>query len=153
VFRVWLPAASPSSPTAAPASQADVIGPDHGAGERVLIVEDEPGAREGLSQVLTMLGYRVTAAATAAEATELPADDPFDLVLTDLMLPDAAGTDLIAQLRQRWPGAAVILMSGYSSDDMVRNSVATGLVRFLQKPFDMTTLAREMRNALGDLAR
>jgi two-component system cell cycle sensor histidine kinase/response regulator CckA len=149
VFRVVLPRADGPLPEAERSPfVAGAAPPLSGHGERVLVVEDEPGAREGLVQVLAMLGYQVTAVGTGAEATALPEASPFDLLLTDLVLPDVAGIDLIASLRQRWPNARVILMSGYSEDEALRERISAGLVRFLQKPFDTTTLAREIRGAL-----
>jgi PAS domain S-box-containing protein len=151
LFRVTLPRADMSRSDAATRMVGDTGGQAHaGRGERVLVVEDEPGAREGLAQVLTMLGYEATAVGTAREAAGLPAAPPFDLLLSDLLLPDAAGIDLVTFLRQRWPSARVILMSGYSENGAVREGVAAGLVRFLQKPFDMATLATEVRGALDE---
>jgi PAS domain S-box-containing protein len=123
-----------------------VIAP-HSHGERVLLVEDEPGAREGLRQILSMLGYDVTAAASAEDVARLPGGRPFDLLLTDLLLPGMHGGELANYLRQRWPGLRVIVMSGYAEDEAVRRGVREGALRFLQKPFDMVTLARELRAA------
>ena len=121
-----------------------------GRGERVLVVEDEEAARQGLHDILVSLGYAVTSAGSAEEAGSLPADPPFDVLLTDLMLPGVAGTQLAAGLKARWPGLRVILMSGYTEDEAVRRDVGGGTVRFLQKPFDMATLAREVRAALDE---
>ncbi len=148
-FRIVLPRAA--SGTHLIVSDAVVAGElATGRGERVLLVEDEEAARAGLIEILTMLGYRVDAVGSAEEAGRLPAKPPFDLLLTDLMLPGASGSDLARGLRERWPGLKVILMSGYANDEAVRRGVAAGAVRFLQKPFDMETLARELRAALAE---
>jgi len=122
--------------------------PDGGRGARLLVVEDEDVARASLGEVLALLGYDVTAVASAEEVAVLPAQATYDLLLTDFRLPGATGADLARELRARWPALKVILMSGYTEDETVRQSVATGAVRFLQKPFDMDTLARELRAAL-----
>jgi len=152
-FRVVLPRAGsgelPSIPDAA-AVPADL---PVGAGERVLVVEDEAGAREGLKEILTTLGYDVVAVGSGAEATRLPEAAPFALLLGDLVLPDAAGHELATGLQARWPAMRVILMSGYAEDEAVRRGIETGRVRFLQKPFDMHTLAAAVRAALGDPKR
>lgn len=121
-----------------------------GRGERVLIVEDEQGAREGLAEILTSLGYTVFAAASGEDAQALPAEPPFDLLLTDLMLPGMAGPELAVEMVGRWPRLRVILMSGYTEDEIVKRRIAAELVRFLQKPFDMVRLAREVRAALDE---
>jgi PAS domain S-box-containing protein len=123
-----------------------VTGPSRG--ERVLVVEDEPAAREGLADLLSMLGYGVVALESAEEALRLPAEAHFDAMLTDLLLPGISGTDLALGLSKRWPHLRVILMSGYTEDEAVRQGVQAGVVRFLQKPFDVETLARELRAAL-----
>ena len=149
-FTVVLPRVT--SGESAPVEEVPEVLPElaAGKGERILVVEDEDGAREGLRDILTSLGYEVVALSCGESAAELPAIEPFQVLLTDLMLPGVAGPELARQLQERWPALRVVLMSGYTEDEAVRRSVATGSVRFLQKPFDMTTLAREVRAALDD---
>jgi PAS domain S-box-containing protein len=145
-FRVALPAAD--GPTAsAPAAEAgdDLL---HGRGERVLLIEDEPGAREGLTELLALLGYTVTAAASGEEAGRFPAAPSFDLLLTDYRLPGVTGLEAAQQLATRWPDLRVIVMSGYAPEDFARDLFASGAVHFLQKPFDVASLARALRAAL-----
>jgi len=150
VFRIELPKAKPAGTQVTSHSAAEGQDLPRGAGERLLVVEDEAGARESLAELLTMLGYRVTAMATAEAARRLPAEPAFDVLISDLLLPDASGADLASGIRQRWPRLKVILMSGYTEDDAVRRAVGAGTVRFLQKPFDMRTLAVEIRECLVD---
>ena len=121
-----------------------------GNGERVLVVEDETSAREGLAQILDSLGYEVTSAGTGEEAGTLPAEKPFDLLLTDLMLPGITGAELAVGLKDRWPGLVIILMSGYAEDEALRQGAVRGTEHFLQKPFDIKTLAFEVRTALDE---
>jgi two-component system cell cycle sensor histidine kinase/response regulator CckA len=145
-FRITLPAVP------APEGATGEVGPKtempRGHGERVLIVEDEEGARKGLTELLTMLGYKVTAVGSGEEAGVLPEELAPEALLTDLMLPGIDGASLASGLRERWPGIAVVLMSGYTADDTVRRGVVEGSVDFLQKPFDMSTLARAIAAAL-----
>jgi two-component system, cell cycle sensor histidine kinase and response regulator CckA len=128
-------------------------GLQHGGGERVLVLEDEAGAREGLAEVLSLLGYVVVAVEDGARALALPEAPPFDLVISDLMLPGMSGPDVAAELERRWPALRVILMSGYAEDEAVRRSASVGDVRFLQKPFDVPTLAAAVRSALDERER
>ncbi|MFI5143091.1 MAG: PAS domain S-box protein, partial [Thermoanaerobaculales bacterium] len=120
-----------------------------GRGERLLLVEDEAAARNALTEILTLLGYEVVAVGSGEEAERLPPEPVFDVLLTDLMLPGVAGPQVAAGLKERWPKLKVILMSGYTEDEAMRHGINAGTVRFLQKPFDMTTIAREIRAALG----
>jgi PAS domain S-box-containing protein len=119
-----------------------------GRGERVLIVEDEATARDTLAEIVTVLGYEVVAVGSGEEAGLLPPEPRFKVLLTDLMLPGIAGADLARGLLERWPELKVILMSGYTEDEAMRRGISAGPVHFLQKPFGMTTLARELRSVL-----
>jgi PAS domain S-box-containing protein len=124
-----------------------------GHGEHVLLVEDEDGARESLTEILHMLGYEVTAVASGEEAGVLPAEPAFDILLTDLLLPGVHGHELAAGLLDRWPGLRIVYMSGYTADESLRQSVHAGNVHFLQKPFTMDELAQELRDVLADPTR
>jgi two-component system cell cycle sensor histidine kinase/response regulator CckA len=123
-----------------------------GKGERILVAEDEDGAREGLRDLLTSLGYEVVATESGEAAKQLSVDQPFDVLLTDFMLPGVTGPQLALELQARWPALNVILMSGYAQNEAVRRDVTARKLRFLQKPFDVGTLARELRAALDERA-
>ena len=151
-FRVTLPRADTLAAPAEPTDGATEARPEANHGERILVVEDEPAARESLVDLLTMLGYQVTAVGSGELAGLLPADPAFDLLLTDLLLPGVSGADLARGLCDRWPELKVVLMSGYTEDDEVRDAVRSGTVSFLQKPFTIDALARELRAALGSAA-
>jgi two-component system cell cycle sensor histidine kinase/response regulator CckA len=146
-FRVLLPAAgSAEEPAAVPQPEGTALRSGHG--ERVLLVEDENAARASLKEILAMLGYDVTAVATGHEAGVVPTKPAFDVLLTDITLPDIDGVSVARGLLDRWPELRVILMSGYAEDEALERTGELGPVRFLQKPFDLTTLAREIGAAL-----
>ncbi|HVN74852.1 MAG TPA: PAS domain S-box protein, partial [Thermoanaerobaculaceae bacterium] len=146
-FRIFLPFRESGAHSGLPPAEVPAA-PERGRNERVLVVEDETGAREGLTQILTMLGYRAVSVSDAEGALAVPAEPPFDLLLTDLLLPGIHGAELAEAMRRRWPALKVIVMSGYAEDEAVRRGVLEGSVRFLQKPFGMATLAAELRGAL-----
>jgi PAS domain S-box-containing protein len=150
-FRVVLPRAESAPAPSAPREVVAAEGLPAGRGERVLLVEDEDGARQGLHEVLTLLGYSATAVGSGEEALALTGEC-FGVLLTDYLLPGIRGTELAGRLKQRCPGLQVIVMSGYAEDEAVRRDVSAGRVRFLQKPFDMVSLARELRAAIGAAA-
>jgi two-component system cell cycle sensor histidine kinase/response regulator CckA len=147
-FRVELPRAPSGEGLGTREKASEAVPLPRGKGERVLVVEDEGGARESLSAILTSLGYQVEAAASGEDAGHLPAESAFDVLLCDMMLPGISGTDLIRGLRARWPRLAVILMSGYTDDEAVQRGASPGAMHFLQKPFDMGTLAQALRDVL-----
>lgn len=145
-FRVALPlrAALPcgSSPVAAPDEGFE----PSGRGERLLLVEDQTDVRRGLREALSLLGYRVVAAATAEEALEMPAEPAFDLLLTDTILPGRSGCELMGELSARWPRMGVVIMSGDGPSGPPEP--AKSPCRYLDKPFNLATLAREIRSML-----
>jgi two-component system NtrC family sensor kinase len=146
-FKVLLPRGA-SDPAAAEGRHPPSPGLPRGAGERVLLVEDNAPVRRTFDRLLKRLGYEVTTAASAEEAEGLALTWAPDLLLTDVMLPGLSGADLAERLRQRWPKLKVILMSGYTDDDRIRRDAAHGSLRFLPKPVDLETLAREVSAAL-----
>ena len=148
-FRVTLPRCS--APWEAPSSETPSIAPPvFGKGKRILVVEDESAAREALVEIASMLGFDAFPASGVEEARELMNGADFDVLLTDCVLTDGMGNVLAGELVAERPSLAVVVMSGYTQDVVVREQVANGSVRFLQKPFDMATLARELQAALRD---
>lgn len=149
-FRVVLPAfvVAEGGPAATAPEKCEELA--EGTGERILLVEDEEGVREGLTEMLTMLGYEVTAVGSRAEAIAVPSHPGFDLLLTDLILPDVTGTDLAKELQHCWPELRILLMSGYSDDEELRQQISRDELGFIQKPFDSYTLARALRAALDE---
>ncbi len=150
-MRVVLPLGGGEAPEAAPSGGVAGDVPP-GDGQRILVVEDEESARKALAEILTMLGYSVVAVGSAEEAGRLPAEPEFDLLLTDLVLPGADGHALAHGLMDRWPQLQVIMMSGYTDDEAMKHEVSAGTTHFLQKPFDMGSLAREVWEVLSQRA-
>jgi two-component system cell cycle sensor histidine kinase/response regulator CckA len=146
-FRVVLPGAG-SGPFRSVGAEPRQNGASTGGRERILLVEDAPEIRQLLVKVLEPLGYEVAVATSAEEAGLLPAEPPFDLLLTDVSLPGASGSELAHGLHDRWPGLKVILMSGYAEDEALRGEITKGRLRFLQKPIELDILTREVRAAL-----
>jgi len=146
-FRVVLPSSSSAMESPAP-GQARQEPLFHVKGERILVVEDEEGARRALEEILQLLGFHVTGAATGEDAERIAAAGEFDVLLTDFVLPGIDGGELARRLTAASPRLRVILMSGYAEDETMRRSIRAGAVRFLQKPFDVTTLTQALQAAL-----
>ena len=119
-------------------------------GERVLLVEDDAAVRQLSARLLVRLGYQVTACETGAKAIALcePADASFDLLLTDIILPDLDGRTLAGRLAAKQPGLRVLYCSGYSEDVIAHGGVLDRGLAFLPKPFTVESLALKVRAVL-----
>ena len=147
-FTVDLPACDPvaiPSDIAPPASEA--ANPAAPGGVRILVVEDDPGVRASIVDLLAGLGHRCDAVASGPEAlARLAADAAFDLLITDLALDGTtSGVDLIAALRVDHPALPVLVVTGYLGDAKPDRPV-------LMKPFRREDLAAAVARALADAA-
>lgn len=106
----------------------------------VLIVDDEESLRVALAQAFQLEGYRVTPAATAQEALEAMRAAPFEVVVTDLMLPDVDGIALMERARLMQPGALVVLMTGQGTIDSAVKALKGGAYDYILKPFKLDQL-------------
>jgi len=122
-----------------------------GAGERVLLAEDDAAVREVVAQTLTLLGYEVLRAPDGHTALEMSRATPGEihLLVTDLVMPEMTGRELAAALRRERGGLRVLYMSGYTDDAVVRHDILEDNAPYLQKPFAPDDLARKVREALG----
>jgi two-component system cell cycle sensor histidine kinase/response regulator CckA len=145
-FRIFLPVASES--TLPPDASAPT--PSLRGSETVLLVEDDAGVRELARRTLAALGYDVLAAADGREALAIAASHGTDIALlvTDVMMPDMSGPEMVARLHATWPQLGVIYMSGYTSDAVVLQGVATSGISFLQKPYTPLRLTQMVRAVL-----
>jgi PAS domain S-box-containing protein len=119
-------------------------------GGHVLLVEDEDGVREGLAEALRTVGYLVTTAADVSTARLTLDGGTFDAVLSDMVLPDGSGVELIRHVRAGHPDSGCILMSGYASDaiDTIDTDIGPGMV-FLQKPFGLNRLTDALHQVIS----
>ncbi len=142
-FSVYLPAvARPAGAIAPPPASArtPAVTVPPRTGLRRLLVEDEPAVRTILERGLVRQGFVVTVAADAMLALEvLDAGAPFDVLVSDVMMPGIDGVELAARARQMRPGLGVVLMSGFAEPPLHRAADAQG-VRFLSKPFALADL-------------
>ncbi|HSV14430.1 MAG TPA: response regulator, partial [Tepidisphaeraceae bacterium] len=115
---------------------------------RVLIVDDEPALVELINDVVGGLQCKVTVARTIAQAKKLLKGETFELMLTDVNLPDGNGTTLLNVLRRHQPTASAIVITGAPSVDGAITALRSGAVDFLPKPFDNDHLVERVRKAL-----
>ena len=148
IARVYLPVTD--AQVEAPVDLPD--GPPQGHGETVLVVEDEPAVRALTVQIPRENGYAVTEAEGPETALEMcrRRTKPFDLLLTDVIMPRMSGADLASVVRAMWRDTRVLFMSGYAADRLDIYRAQHADVVFLQKPFNGDELLIAMRRILTE---
>jgi signal transduction histidine kinase len=145
-FSVYLPRVAASDPQVAKRNSS----PNSAAGsERVLLVEDEAVVRSIVERTLERANYCVSVATNGDEALRVAErEGPFELLITDVVMPGMSGWDLGKRLSERWPDLRVLYISGYTEDVMKDGGVVGQGLPFLQKPFLPSDLLDAVRKLL-----
>ncbi|MBI2389721.1 MAG: sigma-54-dependent Fis family transcriptional regulator [Deltaproteobacteria bacterium] len=124
--------------------------PPSNAAARILVVDDEPGLREMVSILLRREGFNVTAAPGFARAKEAIASSPapFALVLTDMVMPDGSGLELLTAAKERNSATEVIVMTAHSTVEAALDAMRRGAYDFVAKPFQTAELRLLVGRAL-----
>src|SRR5918992_1007613 len=117
----------------------------------LLIVDDEPGMRQLLSHVFGRADHQVRAAESGAKALELLRQEPADLIISDVKMPDMNGIELLRRVREFLPDVSVIMMTAFATVDTAREAFKLGADDFIQKPFDVDELKLIVQKALERL--
>ncbi|MDP8239797.1 MAG: PAS domain S-box protein [Candidatus Hatepunaea meridiana] len=118
--------------------------------ETILVVEDQEAVREYTRYILEMQGYTVLEAIDGNDAYDIcrKLDKQVDLVLTDVVMPNMSGEELVEKLCELWSDLKVVYMSGYTKNAIVHNGVLEHGTSFIQKPFHPKEIAVKVRQAL-----
>lgn len=116
---------------------------------QILVVDDEPAARDVLTDFFSMIGYGVITAANGLEALGCLQAYSVDLVISDIDMPRMDGNQLLVALREQHPDLPVLLITGKPSVSGAVNSLKTGATDYISKPFDLAHLREVVENALG----
>jgi PAS domain S-box-containing protein len=121
-----------------------------GGNETILVVEDEALVRSSLRRILSRQGYTVLEARHGADALQIldQAPRPIDLVMTDLMMPEMTGRELIPELRARLKDLKIIVMSGYDEQAARGGEPLPAGTGFIEKPFTVKGMLQAVRAAL-----
>ncbi len=103
----------------------------------ILVVDDEFGDRETLKGILEDKGYRVATASDGTETIEMVRSRHYDIIFLDVRLPDMNGVETYEQVKKIDPRATVIMMTGYSEEDLVKRAISQGVYTCIYKPYDM----------------
>jgi DNA-binding NtrC family response regulator len=102
--------------------------------ERILVIDDDPGFRELLDTILSGAGYEVDAGISIADARRLGATRQYNLVLSDLRLPDGSGLEIVRWFAEQMPGTPVIVITAFGTIDSAVEAVKLGAQNYLSKP-------------------
>jgi PAS domain S-box-containing protein len=146
-FQIYLPASAIASSDRAAPKPGPVT---YGGSETILLAEDEESVRNLASTALRAHGYTVLEARNGSEALSLAEQyqQPIDLLVTDVVMPQMSGRVLAEQLTSLRPMLKVLFMSGYMDDVIVRHGVLAAEVEFLPKPFSPSVLVAKVREVL-----
>jgi DNA-binding NtrC family response regulator len=106
----------------------------------ILVVEDDRVQRDILADILTTSGYGVKAVGSGAAAIEALRDDGFDLVLTDMRMPEMDGLELLREVKRLRPETEVVVMTAYATVETAVTAMKEGAIDYLGKPFDKDQL-------------
>ena len=119
---------------------------------RILVVDDEESVREMLTQMLEPAGYDVIEAGNGVEACDACKELPVDLIITDIVMPEKNGIDLIMDVKNKFPNTPVIAISGGGGItgrfDYLEIAKLVGAKNILKKPFSMADLRSVVNNIL-----
>jgi len=109
---------------------------------RILIVDDDVEILETISDILEAKGYIVVTARSGSKAIEQIEQTPFDIALIDIIMPGMNGIQLYREIKRINPETKVIMMTGYSVEDLVLKVIAEGAWKVLYKPLNLTELVQ-----------
>ncbi|MBW1980179.1 MAG: response regulator [Deltaproteobacteria bacterium] len=114
---------------------------------RVLIVDDDDTFRKVLVDLARTVGYAVQSCSDGGSAVKLIARDPFDLIITDLVMPGVDGTEVLRAARKRQPECLVIIITGHASLHTAIEAIRQGAYDYIRKPFKLEEMELALRNA------
>ena len=145
VFRVLFPAIEETATALAVAAASP---PPLGDGERILLVEDDPALMRSTARILRGYGYTVVEASLGAEALTAAASSTFDLLLTDLAMPQMSGEEVARRVHVLQPHLGVLFMSGFSHEMVGSPRLDAATTSVVQKPFSERTLLGRVHESL-----
>jgi len=136
--RVDAPAEATPHPTVSTAIEGGIV----------MVVEDEPAVRDMVAQLLERAGYEVIAVADGLEAiTRASSEEPIDVLVTDVVMPNMSGIDLAERMMDRYPRLGVVLLSGYTAETLNIERVTRRSAIFVPKPITSQRLIQAVHQA------
>jgi two-component system cell cycle response regulator len=114
---------------------------------RILVVDDDVLLLDTIGKGLSLSGYQCTVATTPAQALELFGKDAFDVMVTDIVLPEMSGFELASTVKKMRPDATIIIMTGLIDEFSYEDAMSAGASDFIRKPFRLKELAARIEHA------
>lgn len=115
---------------------------------KILVIDDERSIRNIISELLEMEGHSVKTAENGAQGYEMIGAEPFDLVISDIKMPEMDGIELLDKLIETHPDTTVVMISGHGSIDTAVECIKKGAFDYIEKPIDMNRILVTVKNAL-----
>jgi DNA-binding NtrC family response regulator len=116
---------------------------------KILVIDDEDIVRTSCSRTLSPEGFEVSLARNGVEGLRMAGEDRFDLVLTDLKMPDMDGIEVLRSIKGKWPDTEVIIVTGYQTVDTAVKAIKLGAYDYIEKPFTPDALISAVTAALS----
>jgi two-component system, response regulator, stage 0 sporulation protein F len=119
-------------------------------GKRILLVDDEENARTALARILAREGYEITSAGNGLEALEQLKISSFDLVVTDINMPEMNGMSFLRELNSLYPGINVIMITAYGEVESYIEAMSLGAFEYINKPVRMDELKKIIKKVFRE---
>jgi DNA-binding NtrC family response regulator len=113
---------------------------------KILVIDDEDIVRLSCSRTLVPEGYELKMAKNGSEGLKLLEEESFDLVLTDLKMPNMDGIEVLANIKEKWPATDVVIVTGYQTVETAVKAIKLGAYDYIEKPFTPDTLIATVSN-------
>ena len=117
--------------------------------KKILVVDDEKGICENVHKILAKNNYEVTQALSAQEALEKMAKESYSLLISDIVMPEKNGLELLKLVKEQWPLTKVIIMTAYASTDTAMKAIRLGALDYIPKPFTPKEIRDTVEKALS----
>ena len=113
---------------------------------KILVIDDEDIVRLSCSRTLVPEGYELKMAKNGEEGLRMIEEDSFDLVLTDLKMPNMDGIEVLANIKKKWPAIDVVIVTGYQTVETAVRAIKLGAFDYIEKPFTPDALIAIVSN-------
>lgn len=114
---------------------------------RILVVDDNEDLAEAIADLLDIYGYDVDIAFNSTDALKKCSEDNYNMVLMDIMLPDQNGVDSFIKIKKSYPGAKIVVMTGYKDQELINKALENGVNNVFFKPFNIPKLLNIINNS------